>query len=143
MPPPNTHTHQSGLYDPLLTSRLGERGEEGDTSKVHQTFFRPTAPDCILKRYLQRYPQVMSTEDEKSILFFFGGGGYILAKKSEIHSVVLDSLQDHGLQHTRLLYPWNFPGNNTGVGCHSLLPEIFPNPGTESRSPASQADSLP
>ena len=24
----------------------------------------------------------------------------------------------HGLQHTRLLCPWDFPGKNTGVGCH-------------------------
>ena len=22
---------------------------------------------------------------------------------------------------TKLLYPWNSPGKNTGVGCHSLL----------------------
>ena len=25
-----------------------------------------------------------------------------------------------------LLSPWNFPGENTGVGCHSLLQGIFP-----------------
>ena len=28
-------------------------------------------------------------------------------------------LQPHGLQPTRLLCPWDFPGKNTGVGCHS------------------------
>ena len=32
-------------------------------------------------------------------------------------SVVSDSVP-HGLQPTRLLCPWNFPGKNTGVGCH-------------------------
>ena len=26
----------------------------------------------------------------------------------------------------RLLCPWNSPGKNTGVGCHSLLQKIFP-----------------
>ena len=26
----------------------------------------------------------------------------------------------------RLLCPWNFPGKNTGVGCHFLLPGVFP-----------------
>ena len=26
----------------------------------------------------------------------------------------------------RLLLPWDFPGKNTGVGCHFLLQEIFP-----------------
>ena len=37
-------------------------------------------------------------------------------------SVVSDSLWPHGLQPTRLLLPWNFPGKNIGVGCHCLLP---------------------
>ena len=36
-------------------------------------------------------------------------------------SVVSDSLWPHGLSPARLLYPWNFPGKNTGVGCHFLL----------------------
>ena len=36
-------------------------------------------------------------------------------------SVVPDSLQSHGLQPTRLLYLWNSPGHNTGVGSLSLL----------------------
>ena len=27
----------------------------------------------------------------------------------------------HGLQPTRLLHPWDFPGKSTGVGCHCLL----------------------
>ena len=36
-------------------------------------------------------------------------------------SVVSDSLRPHGLQPTRLLRPWDFPGKSTGVGCHCLL----------------------
>ena len=36
--------------------------------------------------------------------------------------VISDSLQPHGLQPTRLLHPWDFPGKSTGVGCHCLLP---------------------
>ena len=39
--------------------------------------------------------------------------------------VVSNSLRPHGLKPTRLLYLWNSPGKNTGVGCHSLLPGIF------------------
>ena len=37
------------------------------------------------------------------------------------HSVVSDSLRPLGLQPTRLLRPWGFPGKSTGVGCHCLL----------------------
>ena len=39
------------------------------------------------------------------------------------HSVVSNSWQPHGLQPTRLLCPWDFPGKSTGVGCH-CLPQI-------------------
>ena len=56
------------------------------------------------------------------------------------HSVLSDSLQPCGQQ---LLCPWNSPGKNTGVGCHSLLQRIFPNPGIEPGSSALLADSLP
>ena len=30
----------------------------------------------------------------------------------------------------RLLYPWDFPGKNTGVSCHFLLQGIFPTQGS-------------
>ena len=32
-----------------------------------------------------------------------------------------NSLRPHGLQPTRLLHPWDFPGKSTGVGCYCLL----------------------
>ena len=48
-------------------------------------------------------------------------------------SVVSNSLRPHGLSPARLLYPWNFPGNNTGVGCHFLLQGIFPAQGSNAR----------
>ena len=40
-----------------------------------------------------------------------------------------DSLQRYGLQPTMLLCPWDSPGKNTGVGCHTLLQGIFPTQG--------------
>ena len=43
----------------------------------------------------------------------------------------------------RLLCPWDSPGKNTGVGCHSLLQGYVPHPGIKPGSPASQVDSLP
>ena len=30
-------------------------------------------------------------------------------------------LRSYGLRPSSLLYPWDFPGNHTGVGCHFLL----------------------
>ena len=43
----------------------------------------------------------------------------------ESHSIVSDSLWPHGLYS-----PWNSPGQNTGVGSHSLLQRIFPTQGS-------------
>ena len=36
----------------------------------------------------------------------------------------------HGLQPTRLLCPWDFPGSSPGVDCHFLLQGIFPTQGS-------------
>ena len=36
-----------------------------------------------------------------------------------------DSLRPHGLQPTRVLHPWDFPGKSTGVGCHCLLHPFY------------------
>ena len=55
--------------------------------------------------------------------------------ENESHSVVSDSLRPQGLYS-----PWNSPGQNTGVGSLSFL---LPNPRTEPKSLALQADSLP
>ena len=48
----------------------------------------------------------------------------IYACESESPSVTSNSLQPHGLYR-----PWNFPGQNTGVGSCSLLQGIFPTQG--------------
>ena len=41
-----------------------------------------------------------------------------------------DSLLPCGVQPTRLLCPWDFPGKNTGADCHFLLQGIFPTQGS-------------
>ena len=45
--------------------------------------------------------------------------------ESESHSVVSHFLQSHGLYSL-----WNSPGQNTGVGSHSILQGIFPTHGS-------------
>ena len=46
--------------------------------------------------------------------------------ESESLSVVSDSLRPYGLSS-----PWNSLGQNTGVGCDSLLQVIFPTKGSK------------
>ena len=36
-----------------------------------------------------------------------------------------------GLLPTRNLCPWDFPGKNTGMGCHALRQRIFPTQGSK------------
>ena len=54
-----------------------------------------------------------------------------------------DSLQSHQLQHATFLCPWNFPGENTGLGCHFSLQAIFPTQESNWNLLHWQADSLP
>ena len=55
--------------------------------------------------------------------------------ESESEVAVSDSLLPYGLYPARLLCPWDFPGNNTGVGCHFLLQGIFLTQGSNSGLP--------
>ena len=45
-------------------------------------------------------------------------------------SVMSDCLRPYGLQPTRLLYPWDFLGEDPRIGCHFLLQGIFPTQGS-------------
>ena len=44
----------------------------------------------------------------------------ITIKKKSKNEVLSHCLWAHGLQPTRLLCPWDFPGKNTGGGCNFL-----------------------
>ena len=56
-------------------------------------------------------------------------------------SVVSDSLGLHGVQPTRLLCPWDFPGKKSGAGCRCLLQGIFLTQGSNLRLVHWQGDS--
>ena len=51
---------------------------------------------------------------------------YCCCSIAKLHLTLLWS---HGLQPVRLLCPWDFPGKNTGGGCHFFLQGIFPTQG--------------
>ena len=53
------------------------------------------------------------------------------------------SWRPHVLWPSRLLCSWDFPGKNTGVGCHFLLQGIFPTQGSNPQPLHWQVDSLP
>ena len=49
--------------------------------------------------------------------------------RGELGTVRSFQQASHGLGPARLLCSWNSHGKNSGVGCHSLLQEIFPTQG--------------
>ena len=65
-----------------------------------------------------------------AVLLLLIASFYIREKVKVSRSVTSNSLRPHGLQPTRLLRPWDFPGNSTGVGRHFLLQGIFPTQGS-------------
>ena len=73
------------------------------------------------------WDQLGSQTGELVLWYFFLTGKLEKHNESESvsPSVMSDSLWPHRLQSTRLLSPWNSPGKNTGVGCHSLIQETF------------------
>ena len=58
-------------------------------------------------------------------------------------SVVSDSFVTPGLWPDGLLWPWESPGESTGVGCHFILQGIFPTQGSNLGLLHGQVDSLP
>ena len=56
-------------------------------------------------------------------------------------SVVSNSLQPHGLQPAKLLWPWEFSRQEYWSGLPYPPPGYLPNPEIKPRSPTLQADS--
>ena len=76
--------------------------------------------------------QKKTIQDLANFLFLSRAGGWPMAVQASgphlcccCYTAVTKScqtlLQPPGLKPTRLLCPWDFPGKNTGVGCHFLL----------------------
>ena len=62
-----------------------------------------------------------------------GSQGHLILTLYLIHAQSLSRaglLRPFGLWPTMLLCPWDFPGKNTGVGCHFLPLGIFPTQGS-------------
>ena len=66
-------------------------------------------------------PPHLETQFCATLKLWLGAAGNTIESESERHSVMSNSLPPYGLRS-----PWNSPGQNTGVGCLSLLQQIFP-----------------
>ena len=84
------------------------------------------------------YLKFQPAPSQQSYSFFLSSYDFLTSNESESCSVLSDSFWSHGLYK-----PWNFPGQNTGVGSLTLLQGIFLNSGVKPRSPTLQVDSLP
>ena len=65
-----------------------------------------------------------------------GGGGDLVTQSCRLFATPWT------LVHQAPLCPWDSPGRNTGVGCHVLLPGIFPTQGSNPGLLHRQADAL-
>ena len=121
-----------------ILTRLEQRSPSGPHGPlpVHTAHFRSTRPTSgpQAQRQPRRFqtthpgirPRLQRTED---------------CCCCSVTQLCLTLLRPHRLQPARLLYPWAFPGKNTGVGCHFLLQGIFPIQGSNPCPLRQQADS--
>ena len=120
----------------LLTIMLVQNGFQ-TSSTLKQIEINNKNKKCSLASIIF-FPEVKLY---KSIHVLFGLGRILSWLVT--HSVVSNSLQSHELQPTRFFCPWDFPGKNTGVGCHFLLQGILPTQELNLCLLHWQADSLP
>ena len=71
------------------------------------------------------HPPIKKKNDQKQMetMNKHGGGGVL---PMELVQLLHPTLGRRGLQPARLIHLWDFPGKNTGLGCHFLLQGIFP-----------------
>ena len=94
----------------------------------HLTLLLLLLLSCFSHVWLRATPQMAAHQALPSLRFSRQEHWSGLPLPSPMHesekwscSAVPDSSQRHGLQPTRLLHPWDFPGKSTRVGCHCLL----------------------
>ena len=94
---------------------------------LHNTLF----PLCLLNCFVLPHPfsriKILSKYNLIHILSNINLGCVCVSR-----SVLSDFLWPNGLQPSRLLCPWNSPGKNTGVDCHSLFQRVFTTQGLNS-----------
>ena len=100
----------SGNIFPRVLERFNWSSEKENNSGV-----------CVCVKWYKKRWSVHVCWMEQNILTY---------NESVSCSIVSNSLRVYGLQPTRLLCPWDSPGQTTGVDC-LLIPGDLPNPGVE------------
>ena len=90
------------------------KSEEGFELSAKSEWSRSVVSYRFLKRQVRWSGIPISFKIFHSLLWL-----YVYAAAKSLQSC--PTLRPHGLQPTRLLRPWDFPGKSTGVGCHCLL----------------------
>ena len=92
-----------------------------------------TFPSCLLTP-----PPPAKCQGLSETCPYYLPNAYILFNPHESvsHSVMSNSLPPHGMQPTRVLCPWDFPGKSTGAGCHFFLQGIFLTQGSHRSLPS-------
>ena len=102
-----------------------ERDPRPFGSSFYMFFFPPPGPVYVnwaSQRHYLFYLRSSLWSLDLPFVLYLQAFPFLVFCCCQVTSVVSDSVQPHGLQPTRLLHPWDFPGNSTGVGCHCLLP---------------------
>ena len=128
------HVHCGAIYNSrdmgtTLVPINGQTGKE-HVVYIHNGILLLLLPSCFSRVWLCATPETAAHQAPPSLGFSRQEHWSRLPFPSPMHgsekwkwsrSVTSDSSRPHGLQPTRLLCPWGFPGKSTGVGCHCLL----------------------
>ena len=89
------------------------------------------------------FPAPSPLSSRKSVFSLFFWWCFLVTKLLSESYVTPWTVACQSIEGCRLLCPWDSPDKNTGMGCHFLFQDIFPNPGIKATPPALQADYLP
>ena len=114
--------HKEGAEEPVFQQTLSAvcTCQEPGAQPLQQTEFQTASSDdcpCVLVLCLLGLGHL----NQYQPLHAQSQGGWALSGGCLVTSVVSNSLWPHGLLPMRLLCLQDFPGKNTGVGCHFLL----------------------
>ena len=135
---------------PSQGTKIPETAGHGQRKKRRNCLEDPHVLICFGRKFSHYWAKYLSLNEDKPNARFAGdwlvrGVGNLYFKVAGLRAKLLQSCPTAAarLQPTRLFCLWDFPGKNTGVGCHFLLQGIFPTKGLNQHLLHWQAGSLP